>query len=48
VKILGDWKKLKNEVRDSHWVTAYGDHLEECGYAARKLGLNWENFSETI
>jgi len=48
VKILGDWKKLKNEVRDSHWVTAYGDHLDECGYAAQKLGLKWENFSETI
>ena len=48
VEILGNWKKLKNEVRDSHWVTAYGDHLDACGYAAQKLGLNWENFSETI
>ncbi len=48
VKIIGDWRKLKNEVRDSHWVTAYGDHLDECGYAAHKLGLKWENFSETI
>ena len=48
VEILGNWKRLKNEVRDSHWVTVYGDYLDECGYAARKLGLTWENISETI
>lgn len=46
VEILGDWKKLLNEVRDSHWVMVYGDYLKESGYAARKLGLQWENFSE--
>ena len=43
VEILGDWKKLKSEVRDSHWVNVYGDYLNEVGYAARKLGLRWEN-----
>jgi len=48
VEILGDWQKLKNEVRDSHWVSAYGDYLKECGYAVRKLGLQWENLSEVI
>ena len=46
VEILGNWKKLKSEVRDSHWVNVYGDYLNECGYAARKLGLRWDNFSE--
>jgi len=46
VAIIGNWKKLRNEVRDSHWVSAYGDYLHECGYAARKLGLEWENISE--
>lgn len=45
VEIIGDWKKLKNEVRDSHWVMVYGDYLKEGGYAARKLGLKWENIS---
>ncbi len=47
VEIIGNWKKLKNEVRDSHWVMVYGDYLKEAGYAARKLGLKWENFSDT-
>ena len=28
VEIIGDWKKLRNEVRDSHWIMAYGDHLK--------------------
>ena len=46
VEIMGNWKKLKSEVRDSHWVTVYGDYLKECGYAARKLDLRWDNFSE--
>jgi len=48
VEIIGNWQKLKNEVRDSHWVTVYGDYLKECGYAARKLGLAWENISEAV
>ena len=46
VEIQGDWKKLLNEVRDSHWMMAYGDYLKELGYACQKLGLNWVNLSE--
>jgi hypothetical protein len=46
VEIQGNWKKLKGEVRDSHWVMVYGDYLNELGYAARKLGIKWENVSE--
>jgi hypothetical protein len=42
VRIEGEWKKLLNEVRDSHWLMVYGDHLEAAGYAAEKLGLTWE------
>ncbi|OHB76051.1 MAG: sugar isomerase, partial [Planctomycetes bacterium RBG_16_55_9] len=38
VEIQGDWKKLLKEVRDSHWMMAYGDYLKELGYASRKLG----------
>ncbi len=43
VRIQGDWKKLLNEVRDSHWVMAYGDWLKECGYAAERVGVKWES-----
>ncbi len=46
VRIQGDWKKLLSEVRDSHWMMCYGDYLKEIGYAARKLGLKWENISD--
>jgi hypothetical protein len=46
VEIQGDWKRLVNEVRDSHWMMAYGDYLRELGYACRKLGINWVNISE--
>ena len=45
VEILGPWKKLMSEVRDSHWVMAYGDYMRELGYAARKIGVRWEEFS---
>lgn len=41
VEIRGDWRKLRNEARDSHWVMVYGDYLKEAGYAARKLGMHW-------
>lgn len=45
VEILGSWELLKAEVRDSHWVMAYGDHLAELGYAARKLGMRWHDIT---
>jgi len=45
VEIQGDWKKLRNEARDSHWMMVYGDYLQEIAYATRKLGLEWENLS---
>jgi len=47
VEIQGDWRKLIREVRDSHWMMAYGDYLREIEYASRKLGINWANISET-
>lgn len=46
VRIQGKWKKLIREVRDSHWMMVYGDHLKEAGYAARKMGIRWENISD--
>ncbi len=45
VEIVGNWKRLIPEARDSHWMMVYGDYLRETGYAARKLGLTWDNVS---
>ncbi|MGB9606603.1 MAG: sugar isomerase, partial [Bryobacteraceae bacterium] len=47
VRILGEWRRLLDEVRDSHWVMAYGDWLREAGYAAPRIGVRWEAISET-
>lgn len=41
VAVQGEWRKLLAEVRDSHWVMAYGNWLNELGYAARKVGVKW-------
>ncbi len=40
VAIVGDWKRLLPEARDSHWVAAYGNYVDEIEYASRKLGMN--------
>jgi len=45
VEIQGDWKRLIPETRDSHWMMVYGDYLREIGYAARKIGLTWDDVS---
>ena len=46
VEIQGDWRTLLKEVRDSHWMMAYGDYLKEVGYASRKIGIKWVDISE--
>ena len=46
VRIQGNWRRRVGEVRDSHWVMAYGRHLDATGYALRKLGMEWVNLSE--
>jgi len=48
VEIQGDWRKLLYEVRDSHWMMVYGDHLKKIGYAARKIGVDWVDISGTV
>ena len=45
VRIQGDWSRLIKEVRDSHWMMAYGDYLKEVGYAAGKIGIDWVDIS---
>jgi hypothetical protein len=47
VEIQGDWRKLLNEVRDSHWMMACGDHLKPLAYAARKIGIQWTELAKT-
>lgn len=46
VEILGHWKRLIPEARDSHWMMVYGDFLREVGYAVHKIGLTWDNISD--
>jgi len=48
VEVQGAWRKLLSEVRDSHWVMAYGDWLNELGYAARKVGVQWVSLAEVV
>ena len=46
VRIHGDWKRLLDEVRDSHWAMVYGDCLKEAGYAARRAGIAWDEIAD--
>ncbi len=46
VRVHGDWRKLLEECRDSHWVMAYGDHVRAAGYAARRIGITYESLTE--
>jgi len=48
IRILGDDRRLAREIRGSHWLMAYGDHLAEMGYGCQKLGLDWLNISEGV
>jgi hypothetical protein len=43
--IEGDWKKLLADMRGFHWITGYGQYLNEVGYALSKVGIEWENIS---
>jgi len=41
VRLQGDCRKLVEEMKGFHWMTCYGSHLRETGYALRKLGIDW-------
>jgi hypothetical protein len=45
VRVHGEWRKLLDEVRDSHWMMAYGDWLRELHYAAPRIGVQWDSVS---
>ena len=38
--------KLAERMPGFHWMTCYGDHLKETGYALKKVGIDWFNISE--
>ncbi|HPS55032.1 MAG TPA: hypothetical protein PLP05_05495 [Sedimentisphaerales bacterium] len=43
--IEGDWQKLLREMRGFHWITNYGQYLNEVGYVLGKVGIEWTNVS---
>jgi len=47
IEIEGDWKKLLTDMQGFHWMSCYGDYMREVGYAIKKVGIEWENLSET-
>jgi hypothetical protein len=47
VAIDGDWRRLLRDLQGFHTQSVYGDYLREIGYALKKVGMGWENVSET-
>lgn len=47
VEIDGDWRRLQRDMQGFHTITCYGDYLREVGYVLKKLGITWQNISET-
>jgi len=41
IEIEGDWRRLLWELKGFHWIMAYGDYLDELGYALKKAGMKW-------
>jgi hypothetical protein len=38
-----DSKKVAEQMPGFHWITVYGDYLNEAGYALKKMGIKFEN-----
>ncbi|MBN1996481.1 sugar isomerase [candidate division KSB1 bacterium] len=47
VSIDGDWKKLLRDHRGFHWMMAVSDYSQELAYACPKIGIEWNNVSQT-
>jgi hypothetical protein len=43
--IDGNWEKLLQNMGGFHWMTCYGDYLQEMKYATKKVGIHFENIS---
>jgi hypothetical protein len=42
IKFGCDEKTLARRMQGFHWMTAYGDHTRELGYALKRVGIDWE------
>jgi len=40
-------KTLAERMPGFHWMTCYGDYMREVGYALKKVGIDWENLTES-
>jgi hypothetical protein len=47
VAIEGNWRNLLEYMQGFHWMISYGDYLREVGYALKKVGIEWENITES-
>ena len=45
VTIHGDTEQLLREMKGFHWMMSYGNYLRECGYALKKVGVEWVDIS---
>ncbi len=45
MRIQGKGDAVMADMKGFHWMTCYGDHLRETGYALGKVGIEWENVS---
>jgi hypothetical protein len=45
VRINGDCAALLREMKGFHWMLSYGNHLRECAYALKKLGVEFLDVS---
>ena len=36
---------LAEEMKGFHWMMSYGSYLRECGYALKKMGVDFLNVS---
>jgi hypothetical protein len=42
VRVLGNSEKLLENMKGFHWMTSYGDHIQEARYALGKIGVDLE------
>ena len=43
IRLKCDGQTLAERMPGFHWMACYGDYLKEVGYAAKRLGIEWEN-----
>ena len=48
MRVDGDCGALLQEMKGFHWMVSYGNHLRECGYALRKVGVDLHDVSSPM